>query len=103
MPNDKLRVVAKRPNEAAKMFAMYLLHAGVLCEYSKGNKPSVITVSTTSVLVNFKAWFSSRGFQDTRSNGASIILEPCFVKKVIFKSFLWYKKCPRENYFGTKI
>jgi len=44
MPNEKLRVVAKRPNEAAKMFAMYLLHAGVLCEYSKGNEPSVITV-----------------------------------------------------------
>ena len=62
------------------MFAMYLLHAGVLCEYSKGNKPSVITVSTTSLLVNFKAWSSSREFQDTRSNGATIILESCFVK-----------------------
>ena len=42
MPNDKLGIVPKRPNEAAKMFAMYLLQAGVLCEYSKGNKPSVI-------------------------------------------------------------
>ena len=82
MPNEKLRVVAKRPNEAAKMFAMYLLHAGVLCEYSKGNKPSIITVSAASLLVNFKAWSSSREFQDTRSNGATIILEPCFVKKV---------------------
>ena len=82
MPNEKLRVVAKRANEAAKMFAMYLLHAGVLCEYSKGDKPSVITVSTASLLVNFKAWSSSREFQDTRSNGATIILEPCFVKKV---------------------
>ena len=82
MPNEKLRVVAKRPNEAAQMFAMYLLHAGFLCECSKGNKPSVITVSTARLLVNFKAWSSSREFQDTRSNGATIILEPCFVKKV---------------------
>ena len=97
MPNDKLRVVAKRPNEAAKMFAMYLLHAGVLCEYSKGNKPSVITISTASLLVDFKAWFGSREFQDTRSKGATII------HKVIFKSFLWYKKCPRENYFEAKM
>lgn len=55
MEDDRLRVVAKRPNEAAKMFAMYLLHAGVLCEYSKGSKPVVITVSTANLLVNFKA------------------------------------------------
>ena len=103
MPNDKLWVVAQRPNEAAKMFAMYLLHTGVLCEYSKGNKPPVITVSTASLLVDFKAWFGSREFQDTRSKGATIILEPCFVKKVIFKSFLWYKKCRRENYFEAKM
>ena len=60
MANDKLRIVAKRPHEAAKMFAMYLLHAGVLCEYSKGNKPIIITVSTASLFVNFKAWFSNR-------------------------------------------
>ena len=75
MANDKLRIVAKRPHEAAKMFAMYLLHAGVLCEYSKGNKPIIITVSTASLFVNFKAWFSNRP-------GTVIILEPCFVKAV---------------------
>ncbi|KAL9980641.1 hypothetical protein ACROYT_G009251 [Oculina patagonica] len=75
--NDKLRIVAKRPQEAAKMFAMYLLHAGVLCEYSKGNKPNIITVSTASLLVDFKAWFSNR------PKGTVIILESCFVKKVM--------------------
>ena len=70
--------MAKRPHEAAKMFAMYLMHAGLLYEYSKGNKPVEVTVSTSSLLVTFKAWFSK-----SNGKGTVIILEPCFVKKVI--------------------
>ena len=55
--------MAKRPNEAAKMFAMYLLHAGRLREYSKGNKPVLITVSTSSLLVNSKLGTVSKNFR----------------------------------------
>ena len=58
--SSKLRNVAKKPNEAAKMFGMYLLHAGVLNEYSKGNKTVIISVSTTNLLVDFKAWYSHK-------------------------------------------
>ena len=58
--SSKLRVVAKKPNEAAKMFGMYLLHAGVLNEYSKGNKTVIISVFTTNLLVDFKAWYSHK-------------------------------------------
>ena len=82
-----LRVVAKRPNDAAKMFAMYLLHAGRLREYSKGNKPVLITVSTSSLLVKFKAWYGFKEFEDTKSKGTAVILEPCFVKKVILLDY----------------
>ena len=77
--------MAKRPNEAAKMCAMYLLHAGRLREYSKGNKPVLIAVSTSSLLVQFKAWYGFKEFQDTKFKGTAVILEPCFVKKVILK------------------
>ena len=79
--------MAKRPNEAAKMFAMDLLHAGRLREYSKGNKPVSITVSTSSLLVKFKAWYGFKEFQDTKSKGTAVILEPCFVKKVILLDY----------------
>ena len=40
------------------MFAMYLLHAGGLLEYCRGNKPFVITVSTSSLFVIFNACHS---------------------------------------------
>ena len=78
--------MAKRPNEAAKMFAMYLLHAGRLREYSKGHKPVLITVSTSSLLVKFKAWYGFKEFED-KSKGTAVILEPCFVKKVILLDY----------------
>ena len=66
--------------------------------FSLSHKPSVITVSTASLLVNFKAWSSSRDFQDTRSNGATIILEPCFVKKVKYFNHFF-----STRNFGAKI
>ena len=64
------------------MFGMYLLHAGVLNEYSKGNKGVIISVSTSSLLVNFKAWYSHKEIHGG-SKGTVITLEACFVKKVI--------------------
>ena len=40
------------------MFAMYLLHAGGLLEHCMGNKPFVITVSTSNLFVLFYACHS---------------------------------------------
>ena len=47
----------------------------------------LITVSTSSLLVKFKALYGFKEFQDTKSKGTAVILEPCFVKKVILLDY----------------
>jgi hypothetical protein len=66
MGEDQLQIVAKRPNEAAKTFGMYLFHSGILSHYCKGNKPVTITVSSFGLLVKCSTWYSSREFADLK-------------------------------------
>ena len=47
----------------------------------------LITVSTSSLFVKFKALYGFKEFQDTKSKGTAVILEPCFVKKVILLDY----------------
>ena len=54
------------------MFAMYLLHAGGLLEYCRGNKPFVITVSTSSLFVIFNACHSEH-FHINRLHGKRVM------------------------------
>ena len=82
MGEDELKIVAKRPNEAAKTFGMYLFHAGILSHYSNDNKPVTVTVSSPDLLVKFSTWYSSREFPDLNGSGTVIVLQPCFIKKV---------------------
>lgn len=86
MDNDQLQIVARRPNEAAKTFGMYLFHAGILSHYSKGNKPVTIIVSSAALLVKFRAWYSFKEFPDLGGSGIAIVLHPCFIKKVRIQS-----------------
>jgi hypothetical protein len=77
-----LSIAAKRPNEAAKIFGMYLFHAGILSHYSKGNKPVTVTVSSPDLMVRFSTWHSKKEFPDLNGSGTVIVLQPCFVKKI---------------------
>ena len=83
MGEDQLQIVAKRPNEAAKTFGMYLFHSGILSHYCKGNKPVTITVSSFGLLVKCSTWYSSREFADLRRLPTVFNICQCFKLKAI--------------------
>ena len=77
------RIFAKDPEEAVKLFGMYLRCGGHLKCYAEESKPCKIEVRSAEVEVHFKAWYETRPI-DSCINGIVIILECCFVKKVLF-------------------
>lgn len=79
------RVFAKDPEEAAKIFGMYLRCGGHLKSYAEESKPCKIEVRSSEFEVHFKAWFETRPI-DECTHGTVVILECCFVKKVLFSA-----------------
>ena len=79
------RIFAKDPEEAAKFFGMYLRCGGLLKCYAEESKSCKIEVRSSEFEVHFKAWFETRPI-DECIHGTVIILECCFVKKVLFSA-----------------
>lgn len=77
------RIFAEDPEEAAKLFGMYLRCAGRLKCYAEESKPCKIEVRSTDFEAHFNAWFETRPI-DECTHGTVVILECCFVKKVLF-------------------
>ena len=79
------RIFAKDPEEAAKVFGMYLRCGGLLKSYAEESKPCKIEVRSSEFEVHFNAWFETRPV-DECTQGTVVILESCFVKKVLFSA-----------------
>jgi hypothetical protein len=82
------KIFAKDTEEAAKLFGMYLRCGGRLKCYAEESKPCKIEVRSAEFEAHFNAWFAIRPI-DECVHGTAIILECCFIKKVLF---YWHKR-----------
>ena len=67
------RIFSEDPEEAAKLFGMYLRCGGRLKCYAEESKPCKIEVRSTELEVHFNAWFETRPI-DECTHGTVIIL-----------------------------
>ena len=74
----------KDAKEDAKMYGMFLKHSGVLKNYAEESKPCKVVVQRPLGTACFNTWYSNQKLQCER--GTVIIIECCFVKKVMLSS-----------------
>ena len=74
------------------MFAIYVRCAGRLKCYAEESKPSKIQVRSRECEAHFNAWFTRKNMQ-----GTVIILECCFIKKVLSLYIINVKRAFRKR------
>ena len=77
-----VRLFGEDATEVAKYYGMYLKHLGVLKSYEEVNTPCKVMVKWIAGHACFNTWYTKQTM-DTRHQGTTVIVECCFVKKVL--------------------